>query len=991
MSETRAVTLETAVDTTGARAGFQEITREAGAMAQAVARVSEQAETAVTGIGSGAPAAARNVDASQRSLINSIQRTTAAMEAGGRTSSAYYEALGRQRGVDPAALAPYLAQLRAVEQAQSRANTVVAGAAQPLRQVGVSAAQTAAALRQVPAQFTDIVTQLQGGGSPLTVLFQQGGQLRDAFGSAGGAARALGGYVVGLVSPFMVAAGAAGALAYAYNEGSKEAQAYSRAIILTGNAAGVTAGALGDMAKKIGTGLTPQSQAAAALTALVTAGKVSAENLEEFGRVALSINREVGKSVDDIAKEFAELGKAPLQASVKLNEQYHYLTSATYEHIKALESQGKMEEAGEVAQKAYASAFAERTRQLKDNLGTFESAWRNAGDAAKKAWDQFLNIGRPKSIEDQIAEIDAQLARAAKKEAPIVSMARLGFSESKPGVDVEALKQQKAALTLQKAKEDWDAQQKAIAIQMSEALQEWDKDGDKFLTRIQQRDNEIKRMREKGLAASVSDKDMNDREAKIRQSYADLDNSDIAKLEANRTKQKEVLAGQMQDLESNRKLQLVNATQFYAQKRDIDLKLLDLDLPILKATTAKDKKKEDQSDYIKDLAELQAYYTRRRNIIKGADNAIEEEANGPVKALKAQVAAWDRSIDAQEEYARQEMKLFGQTDAARSILIAQLRIEADARKQLDDIKKDRAPTEAEISNINRAAEAAKQRMSDAIGRTNAITGASRLRDENRRYALDDITDARRLSNAILEIDAEKWRDIISNTKEGSDERKLIESQFNEWYANRQGEADPYKRLQRSLVQYAREASDTGGQIGDALTNAFRSAEDAFASFATTGKLNFRDLATSIIADFARIQARSAIGGFAKSLLGSMGTDTTSGWGSTLLKSLAGARADGGPVNSGLSYLVGERGPEIFTPSSSGSITPNHLIGAGGAQPLSISFSTVINSNGATGQTSGSAGADARGGVDALRGAFKQWLAQEMRQGGAIWKIQQGRA
>lgn len=42
--------------------------------------------------------------------------------------------------------------------------------------------------------------------------------------------------------------------------------------------------------------------------------------------------------------------------------------------------------------------------------------------------------------------------------------------------------------------------------------------------------------------------------------------------------------------------------------------------------------------------------------------------------------------------------------------------------------------------------------------------------------------------------------------------------------------------------------------------------------------------------------------------------------------LAGARADGGPVISGKTYLVGERGPELFTPGASGAITPN---GAGG--------------------------------------------------------------
>jgi hypothetical protein len=43
----------------------------------------------------------------------------------------------------------------------------------------------------------------------------------------------------------------------------------------------------------------------------------------------------------------------------------------------------------------------------------------------------------------------------------------------------------------------------------------------------------------------------------------------------------------------------------------------------------------------------------------------------------------------------------------------------------------------------------------------------------------------------------------------------------------------------------------------------------------------------------------------------------------------GARAMGGPVAGGSTYLVGERGPELFTPSSSGNITPNNALGGGG--------------------------------------------------------------
>lgn len=53
-----------------------------------------------------------------------------------------------------------------------------------------------------------------------------------------------------------------------------------------------------------------------------------------------------------------------------------------------------------------------------------------------------------------------------------------------------------------------------------------------------------------------------------------------------------------------------------------------------------------------------------------------------------------------------------------------------------------------------------------------------------------------------------------------------------------------------------------------------------------------------------------------------------GQGFKIYNSFAGARAEGGPVSSGRSYLVGERGPELFTPSGSGKIVPNNELGGG---------------------------------------------------------------
>lgn len=198
-------------------------------------------------------------------------------------------------------------------------------AARSMGKMEVSAAQTAAALRMVPAQFTDIVVSLQSGQAPLTVFLQQGGQLKDMFGGAGNAAKALGGYVAGLINPFTLAAAAGVAVAVAYNQGSKEADAYAASIALTGNAAGTTTSELQRMAASISGVIGTQGQAADVLARLVGTGKVASGSLQEFAATAIAMERSVGVSVEETVKQFAELGASPVEASRKLNERYNYL------------------------------------------------------------------------------------------------------------------------------------------------------------------------------------------------------------------------------------------------------------------------------------------------------------------------------------------------------------------------------------------------------------------------------------------------------------------------------------------------------------------------------------------------------------------------------------------------------------------------------------------------------------------------------------------
>jgi lambda family phage tail tape measure protein len=146
---------------------------------------------------------------------------------------------------------------------------------------------------------------------------------------------------------------------------------------------------------------------------------------------------------------------------------------------------------------------------------------------------------------------------------------------------------------------------------------------------------------------------------------------------------------------------------------------------------------------------------------------------------------------------------------------------------------------------------------------------------------------------------------------------------------------------RFFNDYQTMVEDSATMTRDLFTNAFRSMEDALVNFVKTGKIDFKSLADSIVADILRIQIRQNITGpLAQSMGGSSGVmswlgqlfgggaaaagptaaETTAFWGMGL--------ATGGTANYGQSYLVGERGPELFVPDVSGTIIPNHALSGG---------------------------------------------------------------
>lgn len=135
-----------------------------------------------------------------------------------------------------------------------------------------------------------------------------------------------------------------------------------------------------------------------------------------------------------------------------------------------------------------------------------------------------------------------------------------------------------------------------------------------------------------------------------------------------------------------------------------------------------------------------------------------------------------------------------------------------------------------------------------------------------------------------------------------------------------------------LKRVREEFTNVGQAVSDTWVNAFQSMEDAFVNFVKTGKLDFKSLADSIIADMARVTFRQMVSGFFGGSSGGGGFNLLSmfglgGGGSVPLPPIP-MRAAGGSVSSGSPYIVGENGPELFMPSRSGSIIPDSMMSSG---------------------------------------------------------------
>ncbi|MCO6618914.1 phage tail tape measure protein [Enterobacter hormaechei] len=284
------------------------------------------------------------------------------------------------------------------------------------RRAGISVGQYSAALRTLPAQFTDIATQLAGGQSPFLILLQQGGQIKDSFGGLGPMLQALRdalfgfneesretsdsaagisdaaeglnntseaaeklGRAGGLLNTFNLAiAGSVGLLALLAGAAYSSSQQFdnvARSLILMGGAGFSSMQQLNDAAKDVADNAGASlAESVDTLVKLNDTGKYTADQMTKIAKSILAMG-DAGLDTKAALADFSRLANDPIKALASLNQQYGFVDEAMMKHIITLEkTKGKTAAANE-AITLFADTMEDRSNKIVEATDNIGQAW----------------------------------------------------------------------------------------------------------------------------------------------------------------------------------------------------------------------------------------------------------------------------------------------------------------------------------------------------------------------------------------------------------------------------------------------------------------------------------------------------------------------------------------------------------------------------------------------------------------------------------------
>lgn len=853
------------------------------------------AKNSVSGMSTAAQAEYSKLTSAQRRQVDGLIRQANTLGLTRQQQILYNATL---RGTPTAILDELKTKLAAAGTAASvaskdfvRSGTAASTAVRQLNQYGISAAQQAAALRGVPAQLTDIFVSLQGGQAPLTVLLQQGGQLKDMFGGIVPAARALGGAVLGLVNPYTLAAAAVGGLYLAYEKGAQEGREFDKALILTGGYAGVTSDQLAEMADRVGGLVGNTGKAANALAQAVGTGRIFGKSLEDVASAAVLMEKATGQAIDETISQFVRLAQDPAKASADLNEQFHYLTASTQEQIRNLQELGRTDEAAALAQRTYSNAVKSRAGEVIENVGYMERAWSSLWGVVKGTWDAMKDVGRQGDpLVENITRLRTEIARVEERQngpiGPLNSEGRRRLDQAK--VQLQLLEGQ-----LQTRRNIARAQALATQAEEKAAAQATNRENylkaRKGTSREALLEDETKAFQKatEGLKSGTAEyesvlKAHNDRVAQINKQFAGRAFTDSA---ADKTLQ------QLREREASLRAQTETVDKLSASERE-------------------------RTKYVQLFADL-----KEKKVLTADQKSLLANES----AIRAQLAK-NVALEQENRLKQEGVKL----DALRQSLSAQLA--SDSQQYADRL--------ATTSLGPRAREEvqAQQRLYEDY-RRQSLAAAQQV-------ARGDLTQAGYANQ--MEALRQSLADRLSVQQQYYSDLRALES---DWRVGLQSGLAEYAETAANAAELSRSAFATGFQaIEDLGVNAITKLELNFRSLGEAALSVFQDIARMIVRQNVTGPAANFLGSALNGMLGSLSgnwssTNASNPWSLSSLGLLG--KAGGGPTNPGQFYEVNEKGPELYTEGGrtflmSGAkggyvtpITPSFAAQNAGGPPISI--------------------------------------------------------
>ncbi|SEQ28887.1 phage tail tape measure protein, lambda family [Pseudomonas sp. NFACC02] len=632
-----------------------------------------------------------------------------------------------------------------------------------------------------------------------------------------------------ILAPIAAVAAIVATLGVAWYKGSEEADSYNKALITTGNAAGVSASQLGGLARQVSAVVGTTGAAAEVLATLAANGKLAGDSFGAITQAAVGMQEATGTAVSATIAEFVKLADDPVKASAALNEQYHYLTASVYSQIAALEEQGDHAAAVKLATDQYADAINERTPKILENLGYWERAYNlvaKAADGLKNAGRRDLNTdiqnARDNLLEAQ--NMDGLFQSQKSKDALIqFRQSQLNFlllqrdadeSRSKYLGD-QAKAQQDSIGAMAKidalTKSSWTNEQKR-----TEAVKEYKK----WLDDIRKTDPNDSRLNQATVDKNI---------ANINDKFKD------PKGPANQLN----LTG-FNDAQNN----LKSITGYYQNLQ-----------------------KELDSAQKAGLVSAESYSSQRVAI-------VEQEKGDVTAAYEAEIAALQAVRDKSSTTGQQRIQLDQKIADARASMVkaqkdadSQLEVLANNEKgRIDKQTRSISQYVQALDQQQKALELAGQRAVLGVGRgdrQNALN--AELNSQQDRFAQQSLDLANQKSDPSRNMSDEEF---AKKSQALADANKKATDQIRQNYADVQtAQGDWTNGATSAWENYLDSARDIAGQTKTLFTNAFSSMEDAIVNFAMTGKLSFSDFAKSILADMARIATRQASSSLLSSLFG----------------------------------------------------------------------------------------------------------------------------